>query len=276
MKKRVGLGVMVCVTAGIVWAAGDWSEAQRRVETFRREHQELKRMTPQETREIVKAICEEAEATDDRKEKGETRRTVGRRVAERVKSDVKNAYDRLESTKKDAIKLLDDVLSDDKLSSNRSDAQRMKDEVNERWGQIDRMSAAIRGGNHPVVALMSDQGIKVHRERQGNCDAAEFELESGIADCIMASGETCKVIELKPDNRRALNRGSDQVRAYVKSLNTALTNNDSKVLDRLRSKDSDFVRCKSFVGQVDCYRACPTINDEGEINQVSVSWRTDC
>jgi hypothetical protein len=40
-------------------------------------------------------------------------------------------------------------------------------------------------------------------------------------DCMMASGETCLVIELKPSGSRAVSKGRDQVRTDARELTTS-------------------------------------------------------
>jgi hypothetical protein len=263
------LGVSFALTVGVAWAKGDWSAARSKAEDFKRDQQSLKKMTPDETRRIVTAICE-ARSTKERRE-------VGREIASRVKDGVKDSYERLERTKNEAIKLLDDVLEDPDLAGNHSDARQWKDEVNERWEMIGRMTAALRGGNHPVVSFMSEQGVRAHKEKQDNCDAKEFELKSGIADCINATGETCTVVELKPDNSKAISDGIDQYkRRYVPELNEELKKSESDIMKKLINKDSDFAKCKRFEGRVDCYKLCPDVNEDGTIREQNASWRSDC
>jgi hypothetical protein len=92
----------------------------------------------------------------------------------------------------------------------------------------------------------------------------------------MASGETCKVIELKPDNSKAIGDGRDQYNRYAKELNAALKDPNSSTIKKLIDKDSDFKRCKEFVGQVDCYKLCPDVNEDGTIREQNASWRSDC
>lgn len=92
----------------------------------------------------------------------------------------------------------------------------------------------------------------------------------------MASGETCKVIELKPDNSNAIGDGRDQYARYVKELNAELKDPTSSTIRRLIDKDSDFKGCKAFVGQVDCYKLCPDVNEDGTIREQNASWRSDC
>lgn len=224
-------------------------------------------MTPEETRKIVTAVCEADE---------EARRDVGRDIADRVSRDVRDKHSALERLRDESYRAVDDVLADDNLKSNHSDTRSLRDDVKSRWESIDRMTRSLRGSNHPVVSWMLDQGNRAHSDRQSSCDAKEISLNSGRLDCAMATGETCLVVELKPDNSRAIDKGEDQADRYVRDLNDELKKPDSSVIKKLIDADSDFAKCKRFEPQVDCYMLCPTVNEDGEYREVSVSWRRDC
>ena len=260
--------IVTCVVGiGVAWAAGDWSSARNRVDDFKNRQADLKRMTPDETKKIVTAICEADE---------EARRDVGRAISDRISSTMQSKVSDIERVRDDANKLLDDVLSDDNLKSTHSDAKSLKDEVKTRWESVDKMTRSLRGSNHPVVSYMVDQGNRAHVDRQSSCDAKEVTLDSGRLDCAMASGETCYVIEFKPDNSRAVDKGEDQAKRYASELNDELKKAESSIIKKLRDTDSDFAKCKRFVPQVDCYKLCPDVNEDGEFRDVNVSWKKDC
>jgi hypothetical protein len=133
------------------------------------------------------------------------------------------------------------------------------------------MSRAIRGRNHPVVAFMVDEGNRAHRDRQTSssyCDVYEHVIGSaGRADCIRASD--CTVVELKPDNDRAVASGVRQASAYSTQLNQSADERK-----KLTEKDSDFGSCQSFKWEVWGYKLCPDIDsDTDEMRSTSVSWR---
>ncbi len=259
--------VTVCIVFGVAWAKGDWSSAKSKVEEFKSQQQELKKMTPEETKRIVTAICEADE--DQRKQ-------AGRDIADRVARDVGSKVLSVERMRDDAYKLLDDVISDQDLSGNHSDAKSMRDDVKTRWESIEKMTRRLRGANHPVVSYMVDQGNRAHVDRQSSCDAKEISLSSGRFDCAMASGETCVVIELKPDNSNAINKGRDQYGRYVRELNDELKKPDSSIIKKLIDADRDFSTCKRFEGRVDCYKLCPSISEDGDSSEPSANWRKDC
>lgn len=264
---RAGVLAMLVVGIGVAWASGNWSAARSKADEFKSRQQDLRRLDPDETRRIVSAICEADE---------DARRDVGRDASERAAREVGDKMSELERLRDDANRLLDDVINDDNLKGNRDDAKRLKDDVGERWASIERMSRSLRGANHPVVAFMLDQGQRAHKDRAHDCHASEITLSSGRADCVMATGETCTVIELKPNNSRAIRKGIDQYRQYVRDLNEELKKPGSDVIKKLIDTRSDFAKCKSFEGRVDCYKLCPEVNDDNEFREVSAYWSKDC
>ena len=259
--------VVVVASIGVAWASGDWSAARSKADEFKSRQQDLRKLDPEETRQVVTAICEADE---------DARRDVGRDASERVAREVNDKMSELERLRDDANRLIDNVINNDGLKDNRDDAKRLKEDVASRWEVIERMSRSLRGANHPVVAFMLEQGRRAHQDRQHDCHSSEITLSSGRPDCVMATGETCTVIELKPNNSRAINKGKDQVRRYADDLNEELKKPSSDVIKKLIDAKSDFAKCKRFEWRVDCYKLCPEVNEDNEFREVSAYWSTGC
>ncbi len=266
-RHAFGSGVIVltvCGAAAIAFAAADWSAAERKFEEFRREHEQLRRLTPDETRKIVAAVCEAEE---------EDRQSVGKDASQRVRDKIEDEHEDLEEIKGDAIELLDAVLADSSQKDRHSKAKEHRGKVTEWWTSIERMTRSLRGANHPVVSFMLKEGQAAHESRQSSssyCDVSAFRLGSaGEADCLKVSG--CKVIELKPDNSKAIIKGTSQAQRYVDELNRK-----GEAFNALIKKDSDFAKCTKFDRQVDCYKLCPDIDAEGEFRAASPRWRERC
>jgi hypothetical protein len=267
MKKRSivgGVAVLVFGLVAVAWAAGDWSRARDRADRFRSEYDDLRRLTPMETREIVTAICEAEEAE---------RREVASRAHDRAASNVSSKFNSLENLKSDTLRELESVIGDDNLKDRHPDARSAKDETQRRWETIERMTRSLRGKNHPVVRYMLEQGNAAHADRQRSssyCTVSEHTMDSGRADCIHAS--SCTVIELKPDNSRSIKQGKTQAERYSKELNTQEASRK-----KLTEKDSSFGKCEKYEYRVDCYKLCPEIDAEtNEMRSVYASWRTGC
>jgi hypothetical protein len=121
---------------------------------------------------------------------------------------------------------------------------------------------------------MLDQGNKAHSAYQktpGNCDVSEFAMKAGRADCIVANAPVCTVIELKPDNRRAIAIGKQKGRRYVRELHAR-----GPAFKKLVAQDSAFADCDSFTNRVHCYTLCPEIDENGEFVEAKPVWREDC
>ncbi len=262
----VGMSVLaILVVATVAIAGGEWSSAKDTAEKYKSGYESLRKLTPEETRRVVTAICEADE---------EERSSVASDVHSRVASLVDDKFDDLKDLRDETLKKLDEVLADEALKDRHSDAKTSKEDVQRRWETIDRMTRSIRGKNHPVVGYLIDRGNEEHRKRQTSssyCDVDEYTgLSSGRPDCIRASD--CTVVELKPDNRKAISKGDRQARGYAQELNDSADKRK-----KLAEKDSDFAKCQSFRYEVQCYKLCPDIDSEtNEMKSASASWRSGC
>jgi hypothetical protein len=268
-KKTTTITAAVLVMSlGIAWASGDWSGARSKVDELKSKQMDLRKLTPDETRKIVTAICEVDE--DERKK-------VGEDAAERVARTVNSQLGELRNVRDQSYRLLDDVVADEASKDKRDEAKQMKDDVQKRWDSIEKMAEnAMRGANNPLVSFMIRAGQDAHKDYQRNCDAAEVPTGSRIADCVMADGETCLVIELKPDNSRAISRGKTQLKDQVDDLNAELKKPDSSIIKNLIGKDSDLAKCKRFEGRIDCYKLCPDVSEDGTYREARADWKKDC
>lgn len=184
------------IAVGFAWAAGDWSAAQSKVEELKKQQKELRELSSQEMRRLVTAVCDVDE---------DERLQVGRDAASRVTDKTNAAWSDLERLRDDTSSKINDVLADANLKDRHEAANRLKDELADRWKSIEKMAAnKMRFGNHPIVAFMAQKGMDEHKNYQSsssNCHASEF-VTGRKADCLQADGDTCYVIELKPNNRQ--------------------------------------------------------------------------
>lgn len=225
-------------------------------------YDEFRKLQVNETKALIQAIAEADE---------EDRKSVASSAGDAARKRVDAAFDQVERRKNESVALLDKAIANPLFKEKHSEAQKLKEQVLERWQSIEKMSKSVRGANHPVVAFMLEKGKEAHDYRQGRCTAKEFETGEGRADCIGYDGNSCLIIELKPDNQRAIRKGQDQVARYVKSISS----NQSR-RDELNSKSSSFASCKQFETRVDCYKLMPEVDNDGNYRDVSASWRTGC
>jgi hypothetical protein len=241
--------------------ADDFDYASALAGNFQSDYEALRALDPKELRELTKAICDADE---------DEQADIARSVSSRVKDQVNYEYDKLQRRKTDVDAALDKVLSNDQFKEKWGGARDWKAKTQESWDRITRMTEALRGGSHPVVAMMRDLGQRAHSEYQGNsskCTVHEWTLPSGNADCINArSYPSCQVIEIKPNNSRAVSKGERQAKDYVEDLKR--DDERKKLID----KDSDFTKCTDFQPKVVRYSACPEIDDNGEVRSLSLGW----
>lgn len=242
--------------------ADDWDEAKKSAEDFIYQYEQLRSLKPREVRLLVKTICDADFDEID---------SVSRDVSDRVKDEVNDKYEKLKSLRDDTLKALAKVMNNDDFKDRQSDAKDYQQRINELWDRIDRMySDGIRGGNHPVVAYMRKMGQDAHPEYQSHseyCTEHEVETSHGKADCVYA--EKCWVVEVKPNNNRAVDNGRRQARDYADDLNA---DRDGK-FTALVEKNSAFESCKAkFVPKIATYVACPEVDDEGNFKNTSYGW----
>lgn len=264
MKKKITL-VLMCA-AGIAWASGDWSGAKSKADDFKSKAEQLVREMPNETKKIVAAACA---ATDD--ERGR----AASDAASNARSHINDKYNELEHLERDAIDKLEHV--DDK--DHKDEARRLADEVKSRWSKLGDLTHDIRNGSDRLVEYLKKGGNALH-EHTSRCDAKDISLDAGHAMCLIASGDTCKVVELSADSSHAIDKARDRASRYKSQLEREVERKEkgegSDVLRHLISSRSDFAKCKRFETRVDCYKQCPEIDSDNRMRESSPSWREGC
>ena len=250
------------VGVAVAWAAPEWDSAKRNVEDFKRKADELTRKTPAETKKIVAAIC----AADE-----DGRKSAASSASSSARSTISDQYRTVERAKRDALSSLEKVTGDEKR-----DAERLEDEVSQRWDKLSDLTDDLRDGDHPVVKYMLERGGSAKRDHQSRCDAKDFSLSGGRATCLIARGDTCSVVEMSADSSRAISSAKSQASRYSSQLESELKKSDSDVIKRLISTDRDFAKCKRFEASVDCFKLCPEIGDDNRHRESGPSWRSGC
>jgi hypothetical protein len=267
-KQFIKISIAVVALGGVAWASGDWSTAKTKVEDFKQKEGELRKKAPEESRKIVRAICG---ATSQ-----QARKSEGSSAASSARSAIADKYNDLERLKRDAISMLEDVGRDDKQKDHHSEASSLESDLKSRWDRVSELTSGLRNGNPPVVEWMVSHGDAAIRDHASHCHAHDVSLSAGHATCLIANGETCKVVELAPDSSSAISSARDRARRYQSQLDEEIKKSSSDVMKHLASERSDFAKCKHFEAQVECYRQCPEISDDNRVNEVSPSWRTGC
>lgn len=257
-------GMAACLAIPSQCFADDFDDAKTLANNFISQYDDIRSLTKSELQGLVKAMCN---ANEDELE------SVGNDASSRAKSDVQNKYDDLDKLQNQANQALDKVIADDNFQDKRSDAQSLKDRVNALWARIQRMTESVRGGNHPVVAYMRKAGQEAHKvyqsEHSSLCTVTEYPIKNRQADCINA--DQCWVIELKPNNDKAVDIGRSHAKEEADALNTDF-DEFRKLVDKSSSFKNQCWRDKRFVPKVATYVFCPEIDDEGNYVSTSYGW----
>jgi DNA gyrase/topoisomerase IV subunit A len=244
---RAGIIAVVACVAGVALASGDWSGAKSKADDFKSTADQLVREVPGELKKIVTA----------------------------ARSHINDKYGQLERIERDAIDKLDHV--DDK--DHKDEARHLADEIKSRWSKINDQTHDLRNGSDHLVELMK-KGNDVRRSHTDRCDAKDISMDAGHAACLVASGDTCKVIEMSADSTHAISSARDRAGRYKSQLEREIERKDkgegSDLLRRLISSRSDFSKCKHFETRIDCYKQCPEIESDGRVREPSPSWREGC
>jgi hypothetical protein len=256
-------GALLSLAIGIAWASGDWSGAKSKSDEYGRKRDELHKTAVQETKKLVAAACiaehDERGHADD--------------AASSARSHVNDKFNEADHAQHDAIDMLERVINDDSLKSNRDEARRMQSDIKSTWDKIKDQTREVRERGRDIVDGFVRDSDSAKRDHQGRCDAKDISLNAGHATCLMASGsDTCKIVEFAADDSSSISRARDRGSRFRSQLESF----DGDTVKRLIDKKSDFAKCKHYEVRVDCYRACPDVSDDGQIRSHSTSWREGC
>jgi len=254
------LAIALALRAGLA-PADDFDDAERTNSAFHQTADGITTTIVATQKRLVEAIC----SVDDAE-----RRNVATDASARVKNQVVEEYGKASRLHDQFNREVDKVLSNEQLKDKQSTATDMRRRLNERWERIEQRSRVYRESENPVAMQILQIGNEAHREYQhnsSNCSESEWQVTSdGRADCINSA--RCEVIELKPNNSRAIRKGRDQAAAYAEVLNLS-----DDEFNKLSDRNSNFKKCKGqFKPRVACYTYCPEIDDEGNVRSTSVGW----
>ena len=262
MQLLAGLLIFACCCP--ILRATEFEDAKNKAEKFLSRYEQIRSLHPKQIRALVETTCGSDGDKDDFD-------SLSKQATEKLRDDVRENIEELNKLHEDAAEALRRVQNNQALKDEQGNARNLSERIDQVWIRVQNIYAdEIRGGNNPVVAYMRKMGQESHRDYQdhsGKCTVPEFETGEGPADCLWA--EKCYVIELKPNNSRAISKGKKQANDYARALNE----NKGDSFTNLLKKTSDFSSCKAhFEPKVATYISCPEINDDGSIRSSSYGW----
>jgi hypothetical protein len=262
---KAGIAGFIALVAGVAIAGGDWSSAKSKADDFKSKSDELVREMPNQGKQIVSAACS---ATDD--ERGRAAESA----ASNARSHMNDKFNDLERLERDAVDRLEHV--DD---SHKDEARRLADEVKSRFSKVKDQTNDMRNGSSRIVEYMKN-GERAMKDHSGHCDAHDVSMDAGHADCIVANGDTCKIIEKSSASSNAVSKARDRASRFKSQLEREIERKEkgegSDLMKRLISNHSDFAKCKRVETRVDCYKQCPDVDSEGRLRESSPDWREGC
>lgn len=170
----------------------------------------------------------------------------------------------------------DDIFSKiaplEKDKSVNTEARRVKRNLKAALKKLEKAAdtGLLLGKENPKLEVHKAYGDKMHREIQGNsskCTAIEVRLSSGRLDCVKVNGNTCDLIEIKPNNDEAKAFGMDQLKERLDVLRGMRKSDLADVFKSClkdepsdKSSDTGWVRYGEL--RVETYEFCPSNTDE--------------
>ncbi len=236
----------------------DRSTSDRGFDDIRKDYEDWKKMKSDFTREyrqdvdkIRIAMCD---GDDDQ-------------IEDRVKSETENVASALNSVYGTMMGRADLMISQlEKLEDTKAlkeKAQKLKNNIKKARQRLEERvkDGLVRGYNNPKIRAALEIGKKKHEQMQRDCDYREQEIGSGRIDCVDVSSDTCRVIEIKPNNDKAKDKGTEQLAKYKSWLESHTADDvDSSsafkkcVDDNKKFKISDYV--------IRTYDFCPVPADD--------------
>jgi hypothetical protein len=182
-----------------------------------REVRQLREFANKDRDEIRAAMCTAGEYEVDRRVN---------EVADRWASQISSSY----GTMLGQADRLKSRATADKLKKFKG-SKWVLDGLNKNIETMEKMkNYELQGSNNPKIRAKLAWGNKRHADLQSGLGCAFKEVEiqycsnairpgSGCrADCLVISGSTCRVVEIKPDSSGGKSEGPAQVEAYMKGL----------------------------------------------------------
>lgn len=206
-------------------------ELKKDYNTWLKEARKVREMTTTDRDEIRKTICEAGEYEVEQKVNA---------VADRWARDISSAHGTLLG-QGDRLR---DRASSDKLKKYKGSAE-VRDGITKQIEILEKVkNYELLGANNPKVKTRLAWGNKRHEEMVSGigCQYKEATVEhcnnvirpgSGCrADCVVVSGSTCRVVEVKPDSTGGREEGRKQVEAYTRGFETWFRNDRKGLFEK--------------------------------------------
>jgi hypothetical protein len=134
-------------------------------------------------------------------------------------------------------------------------------------GLVNLMNDELKGTNDPEFRMTVETGKNEHKRIQADsskCDASEITIPGARMrmDCVKVSSGVCTIVEIKPNNTKAIAKGDARAIEYREAVQRHFEANKSRIKDAFSDELQIFQRCISnedilLKTQVRAYDLCP-------------------
>jgi rubrerythrin len=134
-------------------------------------------------------------------------------------------------------------------------------------GLVNLMNDELKGTNDPEFRMTVETGKNEHKRIQADsskCDASETTIPGARMrmDCVKVSSGVCTIVEIKPNNAKAIAKGDARAIQYRQSLREYFDANKSRIKDAFSGELEIFKRCIAnetleLRTEVRAYDLCP-------------------
>ena len=245
--------------------ASSYDDAVEAAKSYTDSYEDIRKIDVDQLTRLVKAMCdadtdELASVADDE--------------GSRVEGMARDQKGRLDTLRVDADSKILTALADPQTDDEQ------KEELSKYQGRIEQLAKRIQKiidygtkmGSNPVFNKLRKAGQMAHNQfyvQLSDCKGyRDIPVGDLKPDCILPAD--CMVIELKPDNDRAIAKGWAAAEESRKTLNT------KEGFEALTKAFDEFSNCEEFKARVDCYKYCPEVDDDGEFRETRLEELETC
>jgi polyhydroxyalkanoate synthesis regulator phasin/phosphopantetheine adenylyltransferase len=247
----------------------DLARLQTDLDRWYADIQELRGWYKQDTAAVRDAFCNMAESPGDSDEGGEYVAKV-QQIADRMRDRLAPKWSDI-TNRAAAMTNAADVL----IAKKDNDVKKGAEKVKQRVEQVIRsltnlMNNELQGGNDPDLRARMETGKNEHKRIQADsskCTVSEVTFGRRRLDCIRVDGATCYVVEIKPNNQAARDRGDKQINEGIEYVQEALRGKKKRdeltgKLEVLRPCFDESVGEAKLARELRVYEYCPA---DGEL-----------
>jgi len=228
---------------------------------------ELRLWFKTDTAAMRAAFCEADESPGD--VEWEAYRGVIDTIADRMRDRIKPRWDELRARANGLVSRLI-ILENSGDDEAKESAEKLKQQLQQTVVSVETFLAGeALGATNPRIRARMELGKNEHKRIQadsGKCNASELTFGSTRVDCVRVDGNTCYVVEIKPNNDAAKKKGRGQIADGIKAINSALSGMKNKVdltdgLEVFRACFDEQREAAKLDEELRVYEYCPPVNE---------------